>query len=185
MADNTKAAQIAAAGAYPTDFGARERKLLELSATYVPASSGNWGSSVPTTLDGALDTLASGTNGAKMVKAVWDFSVNGGAVGDIALSVTVPSGGLVTRTGYYVNTTCTSGGAATVALKLGAQASGTIVGGTPIAVATLTAGAVANGDVTDVATAKRASADRILTLVVGTAALTAGKITFVVEYIVV
>lgn len=63
--------------------------------------------------------------GKKVKKFTYSFAVNGGATGDIALTAgdsTIPSGSLVVDAWADVQTVFTSGGAATVAVKLAAAA---------------------------------------------------------------
>ena len=110
----------------------------------------------------------------------YDFARDGGAVGDIALrGDTIPAGAIVRNGVVHVITAVTSGGAATVALKL--QTAGDVLAAT--AKASLSLAAVL--DVVPVDTA----ATSILTTsalqvvaTVATAALTAGKIVVALEY---
>lgn len=106
---------------------------------------------------------------------VYDFAKDGGATG--ALDVVKVKDACVLRNAYYkVNTACTSGGSATVSLGKSGDAAG-IVAAT--AVASLTAGAVI--DSASIGTGYKLAADDVVQLSIGTAALTAGKITVVIE----
>ena len=60
------------------------------------------------------------TGRTKWARAQYSFATDGGAVGDITLTTTptIPSGALVLRSFAKVGTAFTSGGAATVAVKL-------------------------------------------------------------------
>lgn len=116
-------------------------------------------------------------------KFVYDFAVDGGAVGAISLSsktgsaFTLPLNALVKSVLAKVVTTCTSGGAATVAIGNTA---------TPDAymAATAVASLVANYVGTEQGTPNSVGAanEQDLTLTIATAALTAGKIEVHVEY---
>lgn len=58
---------------------------------------------------------------ARVAKATYDFSVQGGAVGDaLGLGVYVPAGAIVTRVIGSAVTALDSGGSATVAINIGA-----------------------------------------------------------------
>lgn len=111
----------------------------------------------------------------RRVKAVYDFDADGGAAGDITLGENIPAGSIIRAVVANEITGLTSGGSATLTLKAGSTA--------------LT-GATAFGDVpapgeialASSATAIAVSAESELTLTIGTAALTAGKVAFYVEY---
>lgn len=124
-------------------------------------------------------------NGLKNKKNIayfeYDFSRHGGAVGDIALSGDdFPIGAVIDIGKIYVNTEVTSGGAATVALKVNAT-NDTFNAGT---ISDFTAGAIIDTTLNGVATncITVTSADVGLTLTVAAAALTAGKFTVGLEY---
>lgn len=109
----------------------------------------------------------------------YDFAKHGGAVGDIALAAQIPSGAIVTRGMVHVVTAVTSGGSATVALKLVGTAD--VLAAT--AKASLTAGALLDTvPVGTAATAIKTTANTGLTVTVAVAALTAGKIRVHLEY---
>lgn len=106
------------------------------------------------------------------------FAEDGGAVSTIALTTgtLIPSGSIVIGGYIDVLTALTSGGAATIAVQV--EAAGDIVG--TVAVASWTLGrknikpALAAGDLTANAAVVKTTADRNISAVVATAALTAG-----------
>lgn len=87
----------------------------------------------------------SGSGGLQVLKATYDFAVDGGAIGTILLAASqiIPAGAIILGGIIDPITTLTSGGAATVAVGVGngaqtaalkaAAAFGTYVGGTPLA----------------------------------------------------
>jgi hypothetical protein len=121
------------------------------------------------------------------LQAVWDFSVQGGAVGDIDLldvfgkKALLPSGALIRDIAVHVETLVTSGGAATLALK--SEGAADLLGAT--AVASFAANANLDGvPVGTAATVVRLTAERTLKLTVAVTALTAGKVHAFVDYVV-
>lgn len=111
----------------------------------------------------------------------YDFSRDGGAVGDIALrGDAIPEGAIITDGKVHVNTALTSGGAATIALKF-LTAADTLAA---TAVASWSLNAIL--DVVPVRTAATAirntTAGQKLSATVAVAALTAGKFTVALEY---
>lgn len=120
----------------------------------------------------------------KYARALYDFAVEGGVVGDIALrGDKIPSGAIISRVVIDVETVLTSGGAATVALKAEAAAdlnAADAISGFPWS----TTGAK-NGDAQFSVTANipTTTAERTITATVATAALTAGKFAVLVGYI--
>lgn len=126
-----------------------------------------------------------------MLKAVYDFAVLGGAVGDIALvddagnPAILPLGAVVNRVTAYVVTAALSAGSATVAAKVLAAADLMVA----TAKASLTIGAFVDG--VPVGTAATMKGPVVLavgspvSVTVGTAALTAGKIQFFIHYFIV
>lgn len=128
---------------------------------------------------------------------VYDFAEDGGATGELNLETkanasAVPVGAIIKGVSAKVLTTCTSGGSATVAWGNEDDEDG--YSGSAIAVASLTAGSVFNGwdnaaallwdDTNDhpIYVNVANSADAEFKLTIGAAALTAGKIVFMVEY---
>lgn len=132
-----------------------------------------------------LEGLGTEVNRCKnMMVCVYDFAVLGGAVGDIGLlddegnAAMVPAKAIVTKVLVDTITAPTSGGLATVALKLvnaadllGATAKASVTGILDGVPAETAATAVKNG-----------AADSQVKVTVGTAALTAGKLRVFVEY---
>lgn len=121
-----------------------------------------------------------------LIKGVWDFAVDGGAVGQINLKddkgniIVLPVGAIVTKCYLDIITTLTSGGSATIAV--GSQASGDLKAAT--AVASYSAGLLASDAVGTVATMKKiATSDKPLRLDIAVAALTAGKAKVFVEFV--
>lgn len=137
-------------------------------------------------------------NRAHVAEYIWDFAVDGGAAGAINLhakdnKAVLPVGAIVKAVTAKVVTACTSGGSATLAWGNGDDADG--YSGSAIAVASLTDNALFNGwdnasallwdDTNDhpipVNVADAADGQFIATI--GTAAMTAGKVVFIVEYL--
>lgn len=122
-----------------------------------------------------------------VVTGKYSFAVQGGAVGDISLlsdlnntnsTIVIPDNAVIKKVYIDVLTAPTSGGAATVAVKL--QSAADLKGATAIASFTgimdgVPAGAAAN--------MIKLTADRTLKITVATAALTAGKFNVYVEYV--
>lgn len=126
-----------------------------------------------------------------LLKCILDFAVLGGAVGDLLLlddagnAAILPKGAIVTRSWANVLTSVTSSGSATVALKLlatadlmAATAKASLVSSAPFCEAKQD-GTAANfvGPVTALPGSQ-------VTATVGTAALTAGKIQYFLEYVI-
>lgn len=117
---------------------------------------------------------------AKKLQAVsfYDFAVDGGAVGTLALrGDAIPTGAYVTSYKIVVDTAVTSGGAATAGLQWNAASdilAATVVSGAPWSTTgnKANASSVAVGDGT------------ALDLVIAVAALTAGAFRVVTEYII-
>ena len=136
-------------------------------------------------------------DGVQVQEYVYDFDVDGGATGAIDLSAKagkadLPVGAIINAVRAKVVTACTSGGSATVVWGPTADADG--YSGATIAVASLTDNALFNGwdnaaallwdDTNDHAISYNvtAAANADLNMTIATAALTAGKIIFFVEY---
>lgn len=129
-----------------------------------------------------------------MLVAVYDYSVLGGAVGDIGLKddagndAILPKGAVVTSVIVAVLTTVTSGGAATVAFK--ALADGDLLAATGKASLVSTAGSQYTlgipvmSDVSKFVGPVTADAGAQVKAQVAAAALTAGKIKVFIEYII-
>lgn len=116
-------------------------------------------------------------------KFVYDFAVNGGALGNISLSsptgsaFTLPLHALVKSVLVKVATTCTSGGSATVSVGNTSDVDMYLAA---VAVGSLTADYIGTAIGTPVAVTAANLQD--VTLTIATAALTAGKIEVHVEY---
>lgn len=115
----------------------------------------------------------------------YDFAVDGGAVGSITLrgigSAAIPSGAIVLDTVIEVLTVPTSGGAATAALQV--EAANDVVNAAVISGAPWSTTGRKAGIPVSAATSVKTTAARTPALVVGAAALTAGKVRVSVEYI--
>lgn len=128
---------------------------------------------------------------------VYDFSVDGGATGEIFLSSKsgvdpIPTGAIILAVRMKVLTAFTSGGSATLAWGNDDDADG--YSGAAIAVASLTAGSVFNGwdnaaallwdDTNDhpIEVNVADEDDGEVSVTIGTAAMTAGKAVIMVEY---
>lgn len=115
-------------------------------------------------------------------RAHYDFAVDGGTVGDIALrGEKIPSGAVITDVLIHVDTAPTSGGAATVAIKSESAAdlqSAAAISGAPWSTTGAKRGTL-DADQPPVKT----TAERTITATVATAALTAGKLSVLVTYV--
>lgn len=138
--------EVKGAGKYPSRrYGKRERKLIK-------------------DLSGP----------ARIVTALYDFSVDGGAVGAVDLDVTIPAGAIVTRVWTDELTNVTSGGAAEVAIEVGAQ----------VIVAAAVASGLSGAQAQTVASGPvKITTAANLELVISVAALTAGKVRVFCEFI--
>jgi len=131
--------------------------------------------------------MAFKNDGLLIQEYVYDFAVDGGATGQIELQAKVnkdplPEGAVVSNVYAKVITACTSGGSATVSWGDGTDVDG--YSGTAKAVAALTANAAfdGKGDSGALLPDVVGSAGKF-TVDIAVAALTAGKIVFLVEYI--
>lgn len=122
----------------------------------------------------------------KVVRGVYDFAVDGGAVSTIALvgAAAIPAGAVIIGGHVDVHTAFTSGGSATIACQV--EAANDIL--TAVAVASWTTGpknvlpAPTSGALTATTRVKTTVA-RDISFVIATAALTAGKASVVLYYI--
>lgn len=123
-----------------------------------------------------------GAAGRKTAFATYSFATDGGAVGDITLrGDTIPSGAVILDAIIRVTTALTSGGAATVAIKVESAAdvnAADAISGAPWS----TAGAK-RGDFTATTAPILTTANRSIVATVGTAALTAGVFHVAVDYV--
>ncbi len=119
----------------------------------------------------------------RVARAEYDFAVDGGGVGDIALrGDKIPQGAIITDVLIHVDTVLTSGGAPTVALKAESAAdlnAADLISGAPWS----TAGAK-RGDLTATTAPVKTTAERTITATVAVATLTAGKFSALVTYLV-
>jgi hypothetical protein len=126
---------------------------------------------------------APGRGETQEIIANYDFATDGGAIGDIALrGEAIPSGAIITDALLLIDTVPTSGGAATVAVKVEGAAD-------------IQAAAAISGSPWSAATAKRCSAvtataapvvttaARQPTITVAAATLTAGKFKLILKYV--
>lgn len=118
----------------------------------------------------------------KTARAQYDFAVDGGTVGDIALrGDKIPSGAIITDVLLVVDTIVTSGGAATVAIK--AESAADLNAADAVSGAPWSSTGVKRGDLTATTAPVRTTAERTITATVATAALTAGKFSVLVDYL--
>lgn len=123
-----------------------------------------------------------GRGGRKSAVGLYDFAVDGGAVGDITLrGDTIPSGAVILDAYIKVTTALTSGGSATVAIKT--EGAADINAADAISGAPWSTTGTKRGDFTATTAPITTTAARSIKATVGTAALTAGVFTVVVEYI--
>lgn len=109
---------------------------------------------------------------------LYDFAVQGGSTGAIDLG-DLPLGAVVVNAVGVVETACTSGGSATVILGTTDDDNGFVAS---VAVAALTANSTHGNSVAANQPITNDAASRDVVMTIGTAALTAGKIRWVVEY---
>lgn len=119
----------------------------------------------------------------KWAQAKYDFAVDGGVVGDIipVQSDTIPSGAVIVDALLLVDTIVTGGASCTLAVKVeGAAdiASAAVVTGAPWSTATKKR-ATFTATTAPVVT----TADRQITMTVGTTAVTAGVVRVIVAYV--
>lgn len=120
----------------------------------------------------------------KTVRARYDFAVDGGAVGDIDLTKTaaIPANAVIMGGFVEVDTALTSGGSATVAIKV--EAANDIVNAAAISGAPWSStGRKSVIPVFTGATTVKTTAARKVVATVATAALTAGVFDVVLHYI--
>lgn len=130
--------------------------------------------------------IAEGTlaRGLSVARGDYSFAVDGGAVGTIALmgATNIPSGATILGGWLEVTTVPTSGGAATIGVQV--EAAGDIVAAAVISGAPWsTTGRKSVIPVFTGASAVRTTASRDISIVIGTAALTAGVFKVVLLYL--
>lgn len=111
---------------------------------------------------------------------ILDYSLVGGAVGDLSTGITLPNKAIVRKCFFDVLTQPTSGGSATIAFKV--QSAGDLK--TATAIASWTVGRVDGALDGAVANFIKLTAERTIYATVATAALTAGKIKVFCDYVV-
>ncbi len=135
-----------------------------------------------------LEDLASVLHGQLgCLQAIYDFSVDGGAVGTIYLKdafgekAMLPSGALIKKVIIHVETALTSGGLATI--SVGSEAAADLKAATAVASYSLAANldGVPDGAAANIV---RLTADKQIQIAVAVAALTAGKLHVFVDYVV-
>jgi hypothetical protein len=169
-----KATELAGAGDYPSRrLNKRGRKIVQTSEQYAPANSSDW-SVAPTTLSGALDTLAASNSGGKLksVSAVYDFSVDGGAVSDIDLGVTLPDNAIIVECITDVLTPVAGSGT----VQLTTATDGALMTGT------IDSSDTAGPQNTTLSSPKKLTAARALRASIASNTVSAGKIEFFVRY---
>lgn len=118
----------------------------------------------------------------KWARAYYDFASEGGAVGDIALrGDKIPSGAVILDTLIKTDTVLTSGGAATVAVKV--EGAADINAADAISGAPWSTTGTKRGDLTATSAPVTTTAQRTVTATVATAALTAGKFSVLIAYV--
>ncbi len=118
-----------------------------------------------------------------VTSGMYDFSVNGGSVGNIAIA-SIPDNSTVVKAWYEVLTAPTSGGSATIAFGVQTNDAAGILAATAYNNAVFNTGyhdAIPDGTATNFTT--KTTAVRSLVMTIGTSALTAGKIRIWAEYI--
>lgn len=111
------------------------------------------------------------------IEITYDFAVDAGATGALDL-IKFKEAVVIEQFYAKVNTTCTSGGSATVIVGIVGGDTDALLDATDGAVANLVAGVSLPGDLAT-SPALAVAADGVIAMTIGTAALTAGKITYV------
>lgn len=130
-----------------------------------------------------MSPVIEGTDRVKTVEAVYDFAVDGGAVGTITLRTDdglgnlIPAGAVITGGYIDVETACAS---ATGTMAINSEAAGDILAAT--AAGGLTAGRKSVTPAGTGATSVKTTVARSLALTIATAAFTAGKLRVVLFY---
>lgn len=154
-----------------------ERFALAMADKYEPAAPSNW-ASAPDSVVEALDAIAAaypiGSAGAvgsaKTVSALYDFSVNGGAVGARDLGVAIPDNAIILEVVSDVLTQVAGGG--TAALEVGAVALSPDLVGDSV------------GVYSHLPAIAKITTPGNLELQVAGGAVTAGKVRFFVRYVI-
>lgn len=118
----------------------------------------------------------------KVVRAEYEFAVDGGAVGDITLrGAQIPAGAIVVDALLYVQTAVTSGGSGTLAIRVESNndiQTAAAVSGAPWS----TTGPKRAGFTSTTAPIKTTAARSVIGTI-ATAALTAGKVSVLIWYV--
>ena len=173
MARKTDA--IARAGSFPTNLCKREQKVVQVAEDFIATNSADW-ATLPATQDAAINALAALTGGGveKMVVATYDFSVNGGTIGNKSLSITIPDNCIITSVIEDVVTDLTST-ASTGTLRLNVATDGNLA-------AEIAADGSNIGILATVPLVKTTGA-RALQATIATNAVLAGKVRWLVKYV--
>jgi hypothetical protein len=131
---------------------------------------------------------ADGLHASRVARIPYDFAVDGGAIGNIDLPVTLPDKAIILDGLYDVVTTFTTAGAdaGTIALTMGAQAANMLV----VAIAVSNGANAWDAGLHDIvpvgtaATAVKLTAARAVRIVIGGQAVTAGKLIGFLRYLV-
>lgn len=135
-------------------------------------------------IEGARKLGASqiGMGQAKIAVGLYDFATDGGAVGDITLrGGTIPSGAILLDALLHVDTALTSGGAATVAIKV--ESAADVNAADAISGAPWSSTGAKRADFTATTAPIKTTAARSIVATVGAAALTAGRFQVYVFYV--
>jgi len=130
-----------------------------------------------------------GTMAHRVIKATYDYSINGEGVGTHAIgldaagtraeAIAIPAGSMIKKTYLYVETAFTSGGAATVAFQI--AGANDVITQTAFDDGLFTVSTCAEG-AQDGAPANMGVLAGTVSIVIGTAALTAGRVHLFIEY---
>ncbi|MER7002212.1 hypothetical protein ABT297_04075 [Dactylosporangium sp. NPDC000555] len=117
----------------------------------------------------------------KIARGLYNFATDGGGVGSITLrGDQIPAGAIVVDALINVETAVTSGGSATLAIRL--EGAGDIAAAAAVSGAPWSTPGPKRGDFTATSTPIRTTAARNVVATVATAPLTAGKFSVLVEY---
>ncbi len=133
----------------------------------------------------ANPTTAGAGKSASIVRADYDFAVQGGAVGTINLlgSTAIPANSVILDGYLEVLTAVTSGGAGT--MSLGVEANGDVVAQAAVSGAPWsTTGRKSIHPAATGAASLKTTVARDVAMVIGTAALTAGKFSVYMKYLI-
>jgi hypothetical protein len=118
----------------------------------------------------------------KVARGYYEFALDGGAVGDITLrGDALPSGAIITDALLHVDTAVTSGGAATLAIKV--ESAADINAADAVAGAPWSTTGAKRADFTATSAPIKTTNIRNIVATVATAALTAGKFSVLVHYV--